>query len=61
MLLETVVRMIEGMCWDCVVASFLLMVVGVAVALQRCVLDAVLVETLVFLRSFRLSRLLLLP
>ena len=43
MLLEKVVRMIAGKCWDCVLAVLLQMVVGVAVDLQNCALDVGLV------------------
>ena len=56
MLLEKVVRMIAGKCWDCVLAVLLQMVVGVAVDLQNCVFDACRVEMFVFLQDFRQRR-----
>ena len=43
LLLEKGERMIDGMCWGCVVAVLLQMVVGVAVDLQNCALDVGLV------------------
>ena len=43
MLLEKGERMIDGMCWGCVAAVLLQMVVGVWADVQNCVLDAVLV------------------
>ena len=53
MLLEKVVRMIAGKCWDCVLAALLQTAAGLVADLQNCVLGACRVEALVFPRGFR--------
>ena len=58
--LGKVVRVLDVKYWGFVVAVILQTVVRVVVVSKNCVLDAVLVASLVFVRGFRLCRSLLL-
>ena len=58
--LEKVVRVLDVKYWGFVVVVILQTVVRVVVVSKNCVLDAVLVASLVFVRGFRLRRSLLL-